>query len=165
MASRADNLASNLSLANFSKATELKQRIWFTVGALIVFRFMSFVPMPGIDPIALKRFFASHSGGILDLFNMFSGGALSNYSLISLGIFVFNDQGGTGAAFQMVNHGLLSALLFLLAGWIELRYGSGLFERVGAAPPLDQSMEEAAIPIASHVAFGVTTAALFEATS
>ncbi|MBO9603253.1 MAG: preprotein translocase subunit SecY [Novosphingobium sp.] len=86
MASRADNIASNLNLANFSKATELKQRIWFTVGALIVFRFMSFVPMPGIDPIALKRFFASHSGGILDLFNMFSGGALSNYSLISLGI-------------------------------------------------------------------------------
>jgi NADH-quinone oxidoreductase subunit M len=58
--------------------------------------------------------------------------SISQMSLISLGIFVFNDQGGTGAAFQMVNHGLLSALLFLLAGWIELRYGSGLFERVGA---------------------------------
>jgi len=86
MASRSDNIASNLNLANFSKATELKQRIWFTVGALIVFRFMSFVPMPGIDPIALKQFFAQNSGGILDLFNMFSGGALSNYSLISLGI-------------------------------------------------------------------------------
>ena len=86
MASRSDNIASNLNLANFSKATELKQRIWFTIGALIVFRFMSFVPLPGIDPIALRRFFDQNQGGIIDLFNMFSGGALSNYSLISLGI-------------------------------------------------------------------------------
>jgi preprotein translocase subunit SecY len=86
MASRADNIASNLSLANFSKATELKQRILFTIGALIVFRFMSFVPMPGIDPIAMREFFERNQGGILDLFNMFSGGALSQYSLISLGV-------------------------------------------------------------------------------
>jgi NADH-quinone oxidoreductase subunit M len=57
--------------------------------------------------------------------------SIAQMSLITLGIFVFNDQGGTGAAFQMVNHGLLSSLLFLLAGWVELRFGSGLFERVG----------------------------------
>ena len=86
MASRADNIASNLSLANFSKATELKKRIWFTVLALIVFRFLSFVPLPGIDPLALKDFMDRNSGGILDFFNMFSGGALSRYSLISLGV-------------------------------------------------------------------------------
>ena len=86
MASRADNIASNLSLANFSKATELKKRIWFTVGALIVFRFLSFVPLPGIDPIKLRVFFEKNAGGILDFFNMFSGGALTNYSLISLGV-------------------------------------------------------------------------------
>ncbi|MBW8754018.1 MAG: preprotein translocase subunit SecY [Sphingomonadales bacterium] len=86
MASRADNIASNLSLANFSKATELKKRIWFTVGALIVFRFLTFVPLPGINPVALKQFLDRSAGGILDFFNMFSGGALSNYSLISLGV-------------------------------------------------------------------------------
>lgn len=86
MASRADNIASNLSLANFSKATELKKRIWFTVGALIVFRFLSFVPLPGINPIALKQFLDRNAGGVLDFFNMFSGGALSQYSLITLGI-------------------------------------------------------------------------------
>lgn len=86
MASRADNIASNLNLANFSKATELKKRIWFTLGALVVFRFLSFVPLPGIDPIALKAFMERNSGGILDFFNMFSGGALANYSLISLGV-------------------------------------------------------------------------------
>jgi NADH-quinone oxidoreductase subunit M len=58
--------------------------------------------------------------------------SIGQMSLISLGIFVFNDQGGTGAAFQMINHGLLSALLFLLAGWVQLRFGSDLFTRVGA---------------------------------
>ena len=86
MASRADNIASTLSLANFSKATELKKRIWFTIGALIIFRFLSFVPLPGINPIALKAFMERNSGGILDFFNMFSGGALANYSLITLGV-------------------------------------------------------------------------------
>jgi len=86
MASRADNIASNLSLANFSKATELKKRIWFTVVALVVFRFLSFVPLPGINPIALKQFLDRNAGGVLDFFNMFSGGALSQYSLITLGV-------------------------------------------------------------------------------
>ncbi|MCB2065136.1 MAG: preprotein translocase subunit SecY [Erythrobacter sp.] len=86
MASRADNLASTLSFSNFSKATELKQRIWFTIGALIVFRFLSFVPLPGIDPTALQAFNDRTSGGILDLFNMFSGGALERMSLIAVGI-------------------------------------------------------------------------------
>jgi len=86
MASRADNIASNFSFANFSKATELKNRIWFTIGALIVFRFLSFVPLPGINPLALKNFIDKNSGGVLDFFNMFSGGALSRYSLITLGV-------------------------------------------------------------------------------
>ena len=86
MASRADSLASNLSLANFSKATELKNRIWFTIGALVVFRFLTFVPLPGIDPLKLRDFMQRAGGGILDFFNMFSGGALQNYSLISLGV-------------------------------------------------------------------------------
>ena len=53
MASAAEQLASNISLANFSKATELKKRLWFTLGALILFRLLSFVPMPGIDPRAM----------------------------------------------------------------------------------------------------------------
>ena len=69
MASRADNVASTLNLANFSKATELKNRIWFTLAALVVFRFLSFVPLPGIDPIKLQNFMDRNSGGILDFFN------------------------------------------------------------------------------------------------
>ncbi len=86
MASRADNFASNLSLANFSKATELKKRIWFTIGALIVFRFLSFVPLPGVNPLILDSLYDTARGGILDLFNTFSGGSLERMSLIALGV-------------------------------------------------------------------------------
>lgn len=86
MASRADNIASNLSLANFSKATELKNRIWFTIGALIVFRFLSFIPLPGVNPLVLEDLYDTARGGILDLFNTFSGGSLERMSLIALGV-------------------------------------------------------------------------------
>ncbi|MGB3167505.1 MAG: preprotein translocase subunit SecY [Alteraurantiacibacter sp.] len=86
MASRADNIASSLSFANFSKATELKQRIWFTIGALIVFRFLSFVPLPGVNPMILSDLYDQTRGGILDMFNMFSGGSLERMSLIALGV-------------------------------------------------------------------------------
>ncbi len=86
MASAADSLAQNLSFANFSKATELKKRLWFTLGALVVFRLCSFVPLPGIDPIALDQLFNRTAGGMMDFFNMFSGGALERMSIIALGI-------------------------------------------------------------------------------
>jgi preprotein translocase subunit SecY len=86
MASRADNIASNLNLGNFAKATELRQRIWFTIGALIVFRFLSFVPLPGVNPLILSDLYEQTRGGILDLFNAFSGGSLERMSLIALGV-------------------------------------------------------------------------------
>ena len=57
MASAAEQLASNISLASFSKATELKKRLWFTLGALILFRLLSFVPIPGIDPRAMAALY------------------------------------------------------------------------------------------------------------
>jgi preprotein translocase subunit SecY len=86
MASSADQFSAGLNLSKFSQATELKKRIWFTLGALIVFRFLSFVPLPGIDPIALKSQFETTRGGVLDFFNMFSGGALERMSVIALGV-------------------------------------------------------------------------------
>ncbi|HEX7820020.1 MAG TPA: preprotein translocase subunit SecY [Sphingobium sp.] len=86
MASRADQLASNISLAKFSQATELKKRLWFTIGALIVFRFLSFVPLPGVDPTVLSQLYSQTNGGVLDIFNTFSGGSLSRMSLIALGV-------------------------------------------------------------------------------
>lgn len=87
MASRADQLASNINFSKFGKATELKNRIWFTIGALIVFRLLSFVPLPGVDPIAQAALYANNaSGGVLDIFNTFSGGSLERMSLIALGV-------------------------------------------------------------------------------
>jgi len=86
MASAAEQMASNLSLANFAKATDLKKRLWFTLGALVVFRLLSFVPLPGIDPRALANLFDTTRGGVLDFFNMFSGGSLERMSLIALGV-------------------------------------------------------------------------------
>lgn len=86
MASRADNLASSLNFSNFSKATELRQRIWFTILALVVFRFLSFVPLPGVNPAVLGDLYDNARGGVLDLFNTFSGGSLERMSLIALGV-------------------------------------------------------------------------------
>jgi preprotein translocase subunit SecY len=86
MASAAEQLASSLTLANFQKATELKKRLWFTLGALILFRLLSFVPVPGIDPVAMNALYQTQSGGILDVFNTFSGGALSRFSIVALGV-------------------------------------------------------------------------------
>ena len=86
MASAAEQLASSISLASFSKATELKKRLWFTLGALILFRLLSFVPVPGIDPVAMSALYQTQSGGILDVFNTFSGGALERFSIVALGV-------------------------------------------------------------------------------
>lgn len=87
MASRADQMASNLNLSKFGQATELKNRIWFTIGALIIFRMLSFVPLPGVDPVAQAALYANNAaGGVLDIFNTFSGGSLERMSLIALGV-------------------------------------------------------------------------------
>ena len=86
MASAAEQLAANLNFASFAKADELKKRIWFTLGALIVYRLCTYVPLPGIDPVALKDVFSQVSGGLVDMFNMFSGGALERMSIIALNI-------------------------------------------------------------------------------
>ncbi|MDB5667239.1 MAG: secY [Alphaproteobacteria bacterium] len=86
MASAAEQMAANISLANFTKATDLKKRLWFTLGALIVFRLLSYVPLPGLDPRALTTLFNTTRGGVLDFFNMFSGGSLERMSIIALGV-------------------------------------------------------------------------------
>src|SRR5437764_5477514 len=86
MASAAEQFASSLTLGNFKKAAELKKRLWFTIGALILFRLLSFVPVPGIDPVAMNALYQTQSGGILDVFNTFSGGALSRFSIVALGV-------------------------------------------------------------------------------
>mgnify|MGYP000226996074 CR=1 FL=1 len=86
MASAAEQLAGNISFGAFSKATELKQRIWFTLIALMVYRLASYIPLPGIDPVALEQMFSQNQSGILGMLDLFNGGAIQRMSLIALGI-------------------------------------------------------------------------------
>lgn len=86
MASAAEQLAANLNFSSFSKATELKKRIWFTLGALIVYRLGTYIPLPGINPEAFAQAFEQQSQGVLGLFNMFSGGAVERLAIFALGI-------------------------------------------------------------------------------
>ena len=74
------------AFANFGQARDLKKRLWFTLGALIVYRLGTYIPLPGIDPVALKQLFDQQQDGILGMFNMFSGGALSRMTLFALNI-------------------------------------------------------------------------------
>ena len=86
MASAAEKLAGNLNFGAFGKATELKKRLLFTLGALIIFRLGTFLPIPGINPLALQQFFEQQSSGILGIFDTFSGGALGRMGIFALGI-------------------------------------------------------------------------------
>ncbi|MDE2334107.1 MAG: preprotein translocase subunit SecY [Rhodospirillales bacterium] len=86
MASAAEQIASNMSLASFGKATELKQRIWFTLGALLVYRLGTYVPVPGVNASVMSQMLSQHGGGILGMFNMFSGGALGRMTVFALNI-------------------------------------------------------------------------------
>jgi len=89
MASPTESLAANMNLSAFSKATELKSRIWFTLMALIVYRLGTYIPLPGIDPVALGELFKQHGGGILGMFDMFSGGALKRMTIFALSVMPF----------------------------------------------------------------------------
>ena len=86
MASAAEQLASQINFSNFAKATELKKRIWFTLGALIIYRLGTWIPLPGIDPSILQDIFQQQAGGILDMFNMLSGGAFARMTIFALNI-------------------------------------------------------------------------------
>ncbi|HEX6957660.1 MAG TPA: preprotein translocase subunit SecY [Ferrovibrio sp.] len=86
MASAAERMAASLNLGAFAKATELKKRIWFTVGALIVYRLGTYIPLPGIDPLIMADIFRQQSGGILGMFNVFAGGALGRMTIFALNI-------------------------------------------------------------------------------
>ncbi|MES1991202.1 MAG: preprotein translocase subunit SecY [Pseudomonadota bacterium] len=86
MASAAEQLAANLNFSAFAKADELKKRIWFTLGALIVYRLGTYIPLPGIDPAALASVFKQQQTGILGVFDMFAGGAVGRMAIFALAI-------------------------------------------------------------------------------
>jgi len=86
MASAAEQLAASINLSAFAKASELKSRIWFTLGALVIYRLGTYIPIPGIDPAILQDVFSRNAGGILGMFDMFSGGALGRMTVFALNI-------------------------------------------------------------------------------
>jgi preprotein translocase subunit SecY len=86
MASAAEQLAANLNFGAIAKATELKKRIWFTLGALLIYRLGTYIPLPGIDPVALAEMFRQQATGILGMFNMFAGGAVGRMAIFALSI-------------------------------------------------------------------------------
>jgi preprotein translocase subunit SecY len=86
MVSAAEQLASNLNLGSFAKAEELKKRILFTLGALLVYRFGTFIPLPGVDTVAFAKAFQSQAGGLLGMFNTFAGGAVERMAIFALNI-------------------------------------------------------------------------------
>src|SRR5271156_5104099 len=86
MVSAAEQLAANLNFGALAKAEELKKRIWFTLGALLVYRLGTYIPLPGIDPNAWNTIFNSQSTGILGMFNMFAGGGIHRMAIFALNI-------------------------------------------------------------------------------
>ncbi len=86
MASAAGTIGVQSQFSTFAKAEDLKKRLWFTLGALLVYRLGTHIPLPGLNPAAYAQAFQNQSGGILGLFNMFSGGAVQRMAIFALGI-------------------------------------------------------------------------------
>jgi preprotein translocase subunit SecY len=86
MVSAAEQLAANLNFGALAKAEELKKRIWFTLGALLVYRLGTYIPLPGIDPNAWDKIFNQQAGGLLGVFNMFAGGGIHRMAIFALTI-------------------------------------------------------------------------------
>lgn len=86
MASVVEQLASNINFSAFAKAEELKKRLWFTLGALIVYRLGTYIPIPGIDPEALNRVFQQNQSGLIGVFDAFAGGAIGRMAIFALGL-------------------------------------------------------------------------------
>jgi preprotein translocase subunit SecY len=86
MASAAEQLAANFNFGNLGKAKELRDRLIFTLAVLVVARLGTYIPMPGIDPVGMQRLLSQQQGGLLDMFNMLSGGAVQRMAIFALGI-------------------------------------------------------------------------------
>ena len=86
MASAAEQLAANLNYGAFARATDLHKRLWFTLGALIVYRLGTYIPIPGINLAVFQHAFSGQTNGILGIFNTFSGGAVQRMAIFSLNV-------------------------------------------------------------------------------
>ncbi|HEU0117096.1 MAG TPA: preprotein translocase subunit SecY [Alphaproteobacteria bacterium] len=137
----ADNLAANMNMSAFSKATELKSRIWFTIWALIVYRLGTYVSIPGVDPVSLSKMFSQHASGILGMFDMFSGGAFKRTAIFALGVMPY------------ITASIIVQLLSAILPSLEALKKEGESGRV----KLNQYSRYATVLIAIGQSFGVIT--------
>src|SRR3954470_24434982 len=144
MASAAEQLAASINFSAFSKATELKSRIWFTLGALGIYRLGTYIPIPGIDPAILHEIFSSKAGGILGMFDMFSGCALGRMTIFALNIMPYISASIIMQLMTAVSPHLEALKKEGEAGRKKInqytRYGTvvlALFQALGIAPGLE----------------------------
>ena len=84
MSSAIEQFASSISLKTFTKAEDLKKRIWFTLAALVIYRVGTYIPLPGINPEVISEFIQRNAGGFFGMLDMFSGGAIGRMTIFSL---------------------------------------------------------------------------------
>ncbi len=154
MASAADQLAANLNLGVFSKATELKRRLWFSLFALIIYRMGTFITLPGIDPIAMADVIQAQSRGVLGLFDVFAGGALSRMSIFALNIMPYISAAIIIQLFSSVSPALEQVKKEGVSGRIKMnqytRYLTVLItalQAIGIASGLESSTGSNGIPV------------------
>jgi preprotein translocase subunit SecY len=128
-------------LAGFGKFTELKQRLLFTLGAMVVFRLGSFIPIPGVNPEAMTRMI-EQGGGLLNMFNMFSGGALARFSVFALGVVPYISA---SIVVQMLGS--------ILPSWQQLRKEGASGQRI-----MTKYTRWGTVGLAAFQAFGISFA-------
>lgn len=128
-------------IAGFGKFTELKQRLLFTLGAMVVFRLGSFIPIPGVNPEAMTRMI-EQGGGLLNMFNMFSGGALARFSVFALGVVPYISA---SIVVQMLGS--------ILPSWQQLRKEGASGQRI-----MTKYTRWGTVGLAAFQAFGISFA-------
>ncbi|MBL8644793.1 MAG: preprotein translocase subunit SecY [Rhodospirillaceae bacterium] len=141
MASAADNIAANINFGVFSKADELKKRIWFVLGALIVYRMGTFITLPGIDPVVMAEIIKTQSQGVLGLFDVFAGGALSRMSIFALNIMPY------------ISASIIVQLMSSVSPQLEQMKKEGVTGRIR----LNQYTRYLTVAITALQAFGIAT--------
>jgi len=158
-------------LAAFGKLTELRQRLLFVVGALVVFRLGSFIPVPGVNPEAMTRMI-EQGGGLLNMFNMFSGGALARFSLFALGVIpyisasiVVQMMGSVVPAWQQLKKEGQAGQRMLTKYTRWGTVGLAAFQAFGVAVALQKQGGAGGIPVVYDPGFGFVFASVIGLTA
>jgi preprotein translocase subunit SecY len=158
------------ALGKLGKLTELRQRIFFVIGALVVFRLGSFIPVPGVNPAAMTSLV--NGNGLMDMFNMFSGGALERFSVFALGVIpyisasiVIQMMGSVVPSLQALRKegesGKRKMTMYTRFGTV----GLALFQSFGIAVALQKQVAAGGAPVVYHPGFGFIMASVIGLTA